>query len=142
MDCGSDYIKMCEKAKEIQKLWNPTDGDFCWHDNGGDDYLGSWEFPATTAVVHMAVGNSKNYWHSWLWLPTQDQLQAMVVVGSHPLPIANLGWRFQTFFNEQYSELNQATPTAVFPSFEQLWLAFVCKELYQKSWDGSDWIES
>ncbi len=72
----------------------------------------------------------------------QDQLQEMVVVGSHPMPITNLGWRFQTFFNEQYSELNQATPTALFPSFEQLWLAFVCKELYQKSWDGSDWIES
>ena len=27
-------------------------------------------------------------------------------------------------------------------SMEQLWLAFVMKEKYEKTWDGTNWIEN
>lgn len=27
MDCSDQYVKMCQKAEEIQKLWSPAEGD-------------------------------------------------------------------------------------------------------------------
>jgi len=27
MDTSPEYVKMCEKAEEIQKLWKPIEGD-------------------------------------------------------------------------------------------------------------------
>jgi hypothetical protein len=55
MDTSPEYIKMCEKAKEIQELWHNIDRDEnCFY-----------------AFVPEAEESS-------IWLPRQDQLQEMV----------------------------------------------------------------
>ena len=131
------FIKQCEKAEEIQKLWEPKDGDFCWHDDAGDDIWGHWEFPAETSVVILTKEKPKEWWFSWLWLPTQSQLQAMVAFGNdldHQLE------RFTEFVWRAFDYINGVTPIGYFASMEQLWLAFVQKELHQKVWNGSEWI--
>lgn len=135
MDTSETYIKMCVKAEEIQKLWNPADGDFCWHDDDGAEYLGNVEFPATVAVVHIATGNSKNYWHNWLWLPRQDQLQEML-----PYQVGVAKDNFWSALDDIHKwGFEQKFLDFIPLSTEQLWLTFVMKEKFGKIWDGENW---
>jgi hypothetical protein len=82
-----------------------------------------------------------NFWgHGATWLPRQDQLQEIIkeLIGDLP----NITYRVLYSFNYFVSthDENRDTPTSL-DSFEQLWLAFVMAEKYQKVWDGSDWIK-
>ncbi len=120
MDTSEQYIKMCESAKEIQKLWQPDIGN--WFLN---DYRGTTEF--TKDVEKQIWGDDKDKWekiqcltykpsikeyvtisdsdgahtykmdeffkHRHIWLPRQDQLQEMLK-GSHTIVaiIQGLHW--------------------------------------------------
>ncbi len=68
-----------------------------------------------------------------IWLPRQDQLQEMIVKA-----YGNCRWHkvFSSFLN-WYGDVN----IVQIESMEQLWLAFVMKEKYQKTWSGKDWIK-
>ena len=67
---------------------------------------------------------------------TQDQLQEMV---------GGFGG-FEEFYNEfcfpYEGEFGIPQYMGSCTSMEQLWLAFVMKEKYQKVWDGNDWIKN
>ena len=128
MDTTKEYIKMCD-CEEIQNLLIPADGDFCWPDDGGAEYLGYVEFPAMTAVVHIATGNSKNYWHNWLWLPRQDDLQKMM---DYPA-IEVLIDKFYYWARREHNI------SPLLTSMEQLWLAYVMSERHRKVWSGKEW---
>ena len=132
MDTSEIYIKMCEKAVEIQKLWKPTDGDFCWHDNEGEECWGSWEYPAQTSVVTVSQKTPIDWWYSWLWLPRQDQLQEMLDWSC---------WQLTARFAE-FAHIEAGQIPSRFTSMEQLWLAFVMKEKFNKIWDGEKWKHS
>ncbi len=115
MDTSETYIKMCAKAEEIQKGWNPA----------GHDYL-----------VYVPKLFEKNYGHgNNLWLPRQDQLQEMV--GGFDAGFVDWnGWIIMVYPEQR----NPFSKPWRFDSMEQLWLAFVMSELYQKKWEGSKWI--
>ena len=70
-----------------------------------------------------------------IWLPGQDQLQEMLdFYPDNPLPphkLAKALWDYCA---------STGTPTP-FDSMEQLWLAFVMKEKYGKTWDGDKWVK-
>lgn len=105
------YIKMCEKAEEVQAIW---------HNSGyeGDD----------------------------IWLPTQSELQSMLL----PDPQAKDAWGepfefdgktdnvFWLFlgFSESLQERKYSQQTG-----EHLWLRYVMKKKYGKVWDGNDWVK-
>lgn len=119
MDCSPEYIRMCEKAEEIQ-------AQRAQYDKG--DYFSCWTVGKYTIVLW---GEKRKLPHEKsIWLPRQDQLQEMVK--SPPVVMGNLN-RLQAFMNE-YSPLDG------WESMEQLWLAFVMKEKYNKIWDGETWI--
>ena len=63
----------------------------------------------------------------------QDQLQEMMEneIGRIGMPFFWL-----TMLRDFCEEIGYP-----FTSMEQLWLAFVMKELYQKKWTGEDWIQ-
>jgi len=63
------------------------------------------------------------------WLPRQDQLQEMI--GKHYL--RELIKIFIYWWDNNWQEHPE------FASMEQLWLAFVMKEKYNKIWDGEKW---
>lgn len=133
MDNSKEYIKMCEKATEIQKLrdnkkW--VDGDF---------------FIDTVLKSRLLVSVHSNYIaepylqnHS-IWLPRQDQLQDMVKYS-----LGELHYRFYGYIQKLgYDTENWTTAFTKFASMEQLWLAFVMKEKYSKQWstEKEEWIE-
>ena len=151
---------MCGKAKEIQ---DTEDVGGTWignrilyhiapmnqpHDRDGYYYVIDEE-----AIRRCeSCGNEESYIKSskCIWLPRQDQLQEMLgqyyaeqddgkVFTPHYIKVAFLD--FVTWMGIQYHpEPFVCVPTNCFDSGEQLWIAFVMKEKYNKIWNGGEWI--
>jgi len=116
-----NYIKMCEQAGEIQKEWKQENGDLVF-----------WKITKSIKIVtdHFFAESFKDF----VWLPTQEQLQEMTE------------GRFHIWGN-----LNSLTMTAStadrdthqicrnVDSMNELWLMYVMKEKYNKSWTGDKW---
>lgn len=109
MDTSETYIKMCEKAEEIQELRTPRNYD---------DTMSFW-YEGTPNV----------------WLPRQDQLQEMVGEKSEVMLLEYI----LCFVFDTKKHWWRTEYTKQFDSMEQLWLAFVMKEKYNKIWIGDEW---
>ena len=117
---------MCEKAVEVRKLWkNVFDvGDFYYCDG---------------EVNTVSCGQIRQ--RQLVWLPRQDQLQGMVYAKSQYKPInAILLEKFHIFACSSSPTPNRMM-SYYFDSMEQLWLAFVMKEKFNKTWEGTQWTE-
>ena len=148
MDTTEQNIKMLSKAWEIQEKWQHQEGDFYFcpgkHSRGVVRIL--------VNVSHMpkdAKTASFNTFKNYIWLPRQDDLQAMLeekdifalldllheeVNEYEYIPsVSGLGSEIDAWKPKKYYEQ--------FTSWEQLWLALVMKLLYTKSWNGEDWIK-
>lgn len=113
MDTSETYIKQCKKAWEIQKLYptgNYKTPNLCFY-NG--EFL---------LMTNLKPG---------VWLPYQDQLQKMLKLELYQTYSAFDRWLLKELY-EKKSDL--------YASMEQLWLAFVQKELHNKVWDGEEWV--
>jgi len=145
------YIKMCEKAEEIQEnhKWEYGDyflaehtvwciGSASFHYQNVEDGVPIRDILPIASMQTDDLEGAKIS-DSYVWLPRQDQLQEMV-----PSPMASTAPNFRII-----SELNRFYDywdTNGIPNFlttwEELWLAFVMKEKYSKVWDGEkeEWI--
>lgn len=141
MDCGNVYIKMCEQATEIQELRKPK-----------IEMMGII-FPIRVGDF-LACGGKVDVYNGWsywsasdiFWLPRQDQLQEIYSnyvqeqLGIIHSEIKQAFLDFAHWLGEQYlPESFVCVPTNCFETGEQLWLAFLMQELYQKKWDGEKW---
>lgn len=159
MDDLKLYIKMCEKAVEIQKLLDKTLpynivfcphcndirytqwDSFCWREEyGNGSKLQEWTSCYDTSDHPEFHGNKV------IWLPRQDQLQKMV------LKKYKKGFRrnnteegYPISFVEDFAQFVRCCVAQNYDSvkwsMEQLWLAFVMKEKYGKIWNGEDWCK-
>ncbi len=142
MDTSKEYIKMCEKAVEIQTVWKPQNGDFCWHDNEGEEVYGCWEYPEQITTVSITQATERDWWGNWLWLPRQDELQEIIddwwkKNGNYGEPLIKGLYDFATSLGYKPFRENELP----IKSWEQLWLAFVMKQKYNKEWVNEDWVE-
>ena len=145
MDTSETYVKMCEKAEEIQGVRIPPSDvtkpiPYCRFAIGDWTDLG--------VVIDADITNGSAIKRKVIWLPRQDQLQEMitsqdfanyaVIRPNEPPLIDNLLSAFEQFCHHQPW---QGKPHGIDhrPTMEQLWLAFVMHEKYAKSWDGNDW---
>ena len=127
MDKSSDYIRMCEIAKVIQKQWKPEVGDFFVSMSLG---LTS---PCQTIASDLEKKVSYLKTIKAVWLPRQDQLQEMVIekyATSWDLAIA--------FSNVLMGD--NASYFDNFGSMEKLWLAFIMLEKYKRKWEKGGWV--
>ena len=142
MDTSKEYIKMCEKAVEIQSpsVWKPIAGD--WYDSRGNTEK---KGPKVLQILNnfRALRYDKNIKsiHRHIWLPRQDQLQEMVM---EIMPYKNCSNSvtnlIDTFSHEVLSGEDKFIESTVsMNSMEQLWLAFVMKEKFSKTWNGEGW---
>ena len=132
MDTSETYIKMCEKAEEIQSL-RVTPVVFKLDSPNitimGDD------------VFHIVWGTINNLQiHGRVWLPRQDQLQEILGV---KLPANALfaisEWCKKMNYLEHQKIGETIASSCPFFSMEKLWLAFCMSEKYNKTWDGEEW---
>lgn len=119
------FIKMCG-FEEIQEL-NPCNFTTAfgkplsfeqgnWYSHGKSLYVAEYDY--------YVVGS--------IWLPTQAQLQKMVF-GDFDNPI---------YVIEQFTAFHKKWQWLDFTSMEQLWLAFVMKEKWNKVWVNEEWLSS
>ena len=127
MDTSSNYIKMCENAKVIQKQWKPAFGDFFVSMSSG---LIS---PCQTIVSDLET--KEDYLRSIkaVWLPRQDQLQE-ILIGQYATP-----WDLAIAFSNVLMGDN-ASYFDTFDSMEKLWLAFILLEKHKKTWKDGEWV--
>jgi hypothetical protein len=140
MDKTEQYISQCKALpEEIKKLWKKELGDFVYvpeYDmihtvfDGADN-----EYSASTNHI------SQHYRHidKCTWLPRQDQLQDMVKnvgIVSFSNNLFDLDFEFSNFIMEFRSSY-----LSKFKTMEQLWLAFVMNEKFNKKWNGHEWIK-
>jgi len=127
MDQSSDYIKMCESSKVLQKQWKPDFGDF----------FVSMSLGLTSACQPIVsdLEKKKTYLKTIkaVWLPRQDQLQEMVIE-KYATP-----WDLAIAFSNVLMDDN-ASYFDNFDSMEKLWLAFVMLGKYKKKWKDGEWV--
>ena len=133
-----EYIKMCD-CPEIQKLWDKSDGDFVYQDGGVDAIKSRWWYQRPYFYTDM-VGES-DCWDEVgseaIWLPRQDQLQEMVAgvlegLQAKVQDVAN-------WIHPRRADMPDYPKQC--ESMEQLWLAYVMKERFGKTWSGSEWLD-
>lgn len=132
-----NYIKMCEKAEEIQKqrIWGL--------DKRG---LKNTDFIAYDCGEGLKVYSCFEISHYWnirqdlIWLPTQKQLQKIWKKEYLKNP-NRLGWFgcFIKFISTHYKD--DLIADEYFKEINELWLAFIMSEKYHKIWNGKDWVK-
>lgn len=122
MDNSETYIKMNDKAEEIQRLR----GDGLWQN--GDCYTcivsGGRRF---TAWWTDTEDEPPQMFHP-VWLPRQDQLQVL----------SGLSWYL---FDKTCVTWAATNPDYQRESKEIVGLRVVYKEKYNKVWNGEDWVK-
>lgn len=137
MDTTPEYIKMCEKAEELEELWQPTIADMViqrlWQNR--------WFYVTyhEAEMIKEPQSNKSDMWKSqYIWLPRQDQLQEMVF---DDIPYQKL-LRFTKFCQSNiYADDDPILWWAERRSIEQLWLMFMMFECHNKTWNGEEWKE-
>jgi len=145
MDTSEVYIKMCS-CPEIQDNWKPRDGDY---------YYWSVEDKVLIAYTEQRSDYIVKHPEQWdflggkrvIWLPRQDQIQAMFDTEGYLALLGNLEYWMDDVDN-------QAVPGREIPtgdkdgtvyivdgcdSFEQLWLAFYMDKVHGLIWTDGKW---
>ena len=139
MDTTETYIKMRLMSKELLnhelesgdwvyyegESFPIVDGGCVWgRDQWISGYQQGWE---CEDHVDSIMGDD-----DFIWLPSQGQLQDMVC--------NDMGLQTICSLTEEFSKSEFAHGITISGSMEQLWLAFVMKEKFNKVWDGEKWL--
>ncbi|MDH4127153.1 MAG: hypothetical protein OEV44_00255 [Spirochaetota bacterium] len=141
MDITKEYIEKCKKAQDIQKLrvngyeW----GDYYFYFNDYDICIENprnfTEISTSKEITRLIIGRDNH-----IWLPCQDQLQNMLKTlewfwsdKNASEMLDSVYYMFTCCTND--NGFNCTEYCNKFNSFEQLWLAFVMKEKYNKQWN-------
>ena len=135
MDTSETYIKMCEKALGLQnEKWVSKKGKaYPWTEGDMISLKGN-VFMYDSCSHSEGFIEPEVYNIECVWLPRQDQLQEMV--GGFGAGFVDWSGWIDNIYPEQCNPFSKSWR---FTSMEQLWLAFVMKEKYNKIWDGKGW---
>ena len=127
------FIKMCN-CPDIQGIWEPSAWDYCFCKKDNEVVvLSGYETDAGFyghSITFDCGETLSEFKGRHIWLPTQSQLQGMVLGSDLPDEFCKVIGYFYDFV---------LSVTPQFDSMEQLWLAFVRKVKYGKIWSGEEW---
>lgn len=123
MDTSETYIRMCEKAEELWRFRESAPGDFI----------------VTDGKVYVLPSSKVRPDSIPLW--RQDQLQEMILKHDKATPPAGL-YLLERIWTYSMGEKSPVVTSEKFEVYspEQFWLAFVMSQLYQKQWNGKEWV--
>jgi len=121
MDTSEEYIKMCEKAYEIQVLSKREAGNFYYDFRRENLYV-------LDNIVIQANVEGKTIMPDDIWLPRQDQLQEMLNIESNK-------FGFQLLKEYMNKKEMYITFYKLNISWEIFWLFFVMEEKFNKNWN-------
>jgi hypothetical protein len=127
MDNTELYIKMCDKAVEIQDQQPemglaPLNNEKVFLGLNGNYWIGAMDW------VEQQI--------YYIWLPKQDQLQNMIDNLFYTTK-NNTGLINMVIGIDYWARMEKD----IYLSMEQLWLAFMMREMYKKKWNGENWIK-
>jgi hypothetical protein len=73
-----------------------------------------------------------------LWLPRQDQLQTIIEPDNARVYLL-MGNAMEESYHD-YSKNSKVKAPELFYSMEQLWLAYIMRERYNKVWNEEEWV--
>jgi len=133
-----NYIKMCEKAEEIQNEYFISEDERL-----KNNWL--WEYDIFACKEHRVIfrnyqtvvcpaikGNLCNRRNNKIWLPTQEQLQEMILIDKKYKDMFSLNNDLNDFMIDDLDKKTRG-------NMNELWLAFVMYEIYNKIWTGEKW---
>ena len=159
MDKTEMYVRMCD-CKDVQSNWKKEKGDWAFNEEenevyaftdsylcGRDGYiLVAKEYSCENEQSFGAIAGYPDIEDKdFIWLPTQDQIQGMIIgPPAASYSVEGLFVRFHVFWNDEKIREAIGLPQGystdhVFNSGEQLWLAFYMYEKHRKIWDGEKW---
>lgn len=141
-----NFIKMCEKAEEIQKAWKPRFGDYCREKEykslmiivgvveTHDIRCVSFEYRRTGYKAERYLKNNIIY------LPTQEQLIEI-----------HFDWYLQRYKGKmliseyllylgEFAEIAEDSDYKYY-SLKEMMLGYLYQEKYHKIWNGKEWID-
>ncbi len=140
MDTSEKYIKMCEKAEEIQREWKPNKVDAVIIKLLRDE-SGLFRLPSGIQYLERKQPDPYTGWHMvgsdpnihymfkrFIWLPRQDQLQEILQYRNQSYLLD----RCNEFVEDLWEQGNRLAEPET--SMEVYWLAFVMDEKYGKVW--------
>lgn len=151
---NTKYIKMCEKAEEIQQFWDPIPGDWCIDKfrsrlNKKDGLtLCIWFnlFNNTLCTILLGTrGMDYNKKEKFFWLPALNQLINFIPINCN----CNVKWIHKLTSINNYSEHLISIEENIYfenkcsdcsSTLEEVILKMVMELLYKKIWNGEDWI--
>ncbi|MDM8524498.1 hypothetical protein QUF80_14105 [Desulfococcaceae bacterium HSG8] len=141
MDKSKKYIRLCERATEIQQQWVQGKGDWFVSEDGSLKCCVSGEYES--AIIKNGFRITKNKagiirLSRYIWLPRLEQL--MEIAQRRGITYGNSAHVFYDWTKIPYKEPYRL-PEKIFLSVEQLWLAFVMQLKYYKKWDGKKWAK-
>lgn len=126
MDTSEQYIKMCDcpeiQDRKIRNLYMKT-----FHTGDTRFYIANWD----GGDIYFSRTYPQRNPQSDIWLPRQDQLQEKVWDKEEEDLAGILNHLADFYYSNTY--------TGDLGSIEQLWLAFVMWNLYQKRWEDNKW---
>ncbi len=121
MDTSENYIKMCD-YEEIQGV--------------KEKFKCTYGMDFNEVFMNNATGKEIRR----VWLPRQDQIQAMIFDKYGYGNIAYNQWmNFSSWLQYNMSITNR--PPILDKTMEQLWLMYHMSEKHNKEWDGDRWMK-
>ncbi len=131
MDSSQQYIDMCKEATELQdegRWW--LLGDYY------AEQIGEWHTSVFIGYEYYSIASDGRPIINWVWLPRQDQLQVMIDADYRKTLLGRMGngeWQgLDAFVDFAYEDYDCT-------SMEQLWLAFLMHEKFNKHRNGTTW---
>lgn len=137
MDTSPEYIKMCERAEEIQNDWILHKGDYYYHKlNNKISFVSGW-FEARTAENAVLM---THYHGRLIWLPRLDQLIEMLhcMEAKDPFKVHLT----LAIIDAVYGLREEQKENYPFTSTEQAFLDCVMENRFNKRWSGENWQEN
>ena len=135
-----NFIKMCEKAGEIQREWKPKIGDRIIQKNLKTDMV--FYVNEKNIDYDYCTKYTKD---EYIYLPTQEQLQKIgMTLESLKGRVMKPFWELLDQFSYFLWDDETRKYASEFESLNELWLAFIIKEKYYKLWSiaGQRWVKA
>lgn len=155
------YIKMAEKATEIQEQFKEIDSgdiirlnrDLDYQFKSGDilhrgDWINGEKDEGYYRIYDGYDGSQSFSRDDFTWLPSQNRLQDMMIdrFQEHKYPLWQMMYVFNNFIacpplrhRKKYVDWLRKYVTQ-FTTLEQLWMAFIMERKFKKIWNGEDWV--
>lgn len=148
MDTTNRYALMSMNAAEIQDHWQPRQCDFFIERADIEEGV-SFCTPAQVMiqVVNLYYDESageryeeelREVKEQAVWLPRQDQLQGLLEPDIEKVHVLIPQVLSARYFD--YGSKKTVNASSLFYSMEQLWLAFIMRQLYGKVWNEEMWM--